>query len=90
MSRVTDVVLQKEEKFFSKAVTHIITTRPIPPEQLQTSPEDEQSISSKGDSGRISATSRTINPSVLGQERKLGNALDTNLQRRAQNQALQL
>ena len=38
----------REEKFFSKAVTHVITTRPIPPELANTSPDDDAKYDSAG------------------------------------------
>jgi regulatory subunit for Cdc7p protein kinase len=55
--------LQQEEKFFSKAVTHVVTTRPIPAE----SPTSETS-STKSGSHPAPGTDdqpRTINPSLL-------------------------
>ncbi|WPG98601.1 Hypothetical protein R9X50_00139400 [Acrodontium crateriforme] len=70
----------REEKFFSKAVTHVVTTRAIPAELITTSPDDE-----KYDNG---AQQKTIQPSLLTQDqRKTTNLLDANLQRRAQSQA---
>lgn len=61
----TDQTLQREEKFFSRAVTHIVTTRPIP-----SSPDTEPSAPSLGSSkttGTLQSQSaqRTINPSLL-------------------------
>ncbi|KAF2804622.1 uncharacterized protein BDZ99DRAFT_397766 [Mytilinidion resinicola] len=50
-SRQAHTLGAREEKFFSKAVTHVVTTRPIPP-------ENDSSSSRKG-------ASRTIDPSVL-------------------------
>lgn len=71
----------REEKFFSKAVTHVVTTRPIPAESLSTSPDDEAHDDP--------ASSRTVQPSALTQEsRKSTNVVDAHLQRRSQHSAL--
>ncbi|KAF7511189.1 hypothetical protein GJ744_005086 [Endocarpon pusillum] len=52
----------QEEKFFSKAVTHIVTTRPIPAE----SPTSETSATSGSQSTNDADDQpRTINPSLL-------------------------
>ncbi|KAF2135890.1 uncharacterized protein K452DRAFT_157755 [Aplosporella prunicola CBS 121167] len=56
----------REEKFFSKDVTHVITTRPIPPEQSVSSSVDlratpSNAITSPESKGEV----RTINPSLL-------------------------
>lgn len=48
--------LQKEEKFFSKSVTHIITTRPIPAEDVSSA-----TSASSGQDEQL----QTINPSLL-------------------------
>lgn len=52
---------QREEKFFSNAVTHVITTRPIPPELG--SVQAEAVTSSTNDSQN--SQPQTINPSLL-------------------------
>jgi regulatory subunit for Cdc7p protein kinase len=71
----------REEKFFSKAVTHVITTRPIPPELTSTSPDD--------DAKYIDAQPKTIQPSALTQnQQRTTSLLDANLQRRTQTQAM--
>lgn len=56
----------REEKFFSKAVTHVVTTRQIPPEQPTSSSVDSRTTSSSAvttqdENGQL----RTINPSLL-------------------------
>ncbi|KAJ5173337.1 hypothetical protein N7492_005930 [Penicillium capsulatum] len=48
----------REEKFFSRLVTHVVTSRPIPPET--TSPVEESAPSGDGD-GNL----QTVNPSML-------------------------
>ena len=55
----------REERFFSKNVTHIITTRAVPPENEQTS--DTNSVTSTMSTEQTSADSQpqTINPSLL-------------------------
>ena len=52
--------LQREEKFFSKDVTHVVTTRPLPAES-KTMTETSQSSSLPS----ISSQPRAINPSIL-------------------------
>ena len=70
----------REEKFFSKAVTHVVTTRPIPSELTGTSPDEDV----KYDNAHL----KTVQPSASGQEqRRTTSLLDANLQRRAQSQA---
>ncbi|OJD33960.1 g1 s regulator [Diplodia corticola] len=58
----------REEKFFSKSVTHVVTTRQIPPEQPASSSVDTRTASSntttataQDEAGHL----RTINPSLL-------------------------
>jgi len=70
----------REEKFFSKAVTHVVTTRPIPPELNGTTPDDD---------GKSDATERkTVQPAAAAQDqRRTTSLLDANLQRRGQSQA---
>jgi regulatory subunit for Cdc7p protein kinase len=54
-------VLQREEKFFSNAVTHVVTTRAIPTEQSHTSgPSVASAVPQQQNS-----QPRTINPSLL-------------------------
>lgn len=55
--------MQQEEKFFSKAVTHIITTRPIPPESPSSDTSSTQPTSQTADNA--DEQPRTINPSLL-------------------------
>ncbi|OBT66916.1 hypothetical protein VE03_04253 [Pseudogymnoascus sp. 23342-1-I1] len=54
----------REEKFFSNAVTHVVTTRTIPPE-LAVSPTDAAVDSSAADANSQSNHPKTINPSLL-------------------------
>jgi regulatory subunit for Cdc7p protein kinase len=71
----------REEKFFSKAVTHVITTRPIPPELTSTSPDDDTKYND--------AQPKTIQPSALAQnQQRTTSLLDANLQRRTQAQSV--
>src|ERR1700728_1558618 len=56
--------VQREEKFFSNAVTHVVTTRPIPREQDISSAETNND-SSNNDSQSLSSNPQTINPSLL-------------------------
>lgn len=44
----------KEEKFFSKAVTHVITTREIPPNINNTSPDDDGNNDSRSNQTSVS------------------------------------
>ncbi|KAL2354947.1 Dfp1/Him1, central region-domain-containing protein [Cryomyces antarcticus] len=92
-SRQIAMLGAKEEKFFSKAVTHVVTTRTIPPEIHTTSPADGQTISSNANASRgDNAGPKTINPSLLDRiadsrsqaaEKKPSSLLDTTLQKRA-------
>lgn len=66
----------REEKFFSKAVTHVITTRQIPPELASTSPDEDAKYST--------AESKSTHSSTLSQHQRTTSLLDANLQRRAQ------
>ena len=71
----------REEKFFSKAVTHVLTTRPIPPELTSTSPD--------GDAKYNDLQPKTTQPSALTQnQQRTTSLLDANLQRRTQTQAV--
>ena len=75
------VLGSREEKFFSKAVTHVITTRPIPSELANASPDDDAKYND--------AQPKTIQPSALTQnQQRTTSLLDANLQRRAQTQAM--
>ncbi|KIN01243.1 hypothetical protein OIDMADRAFT_122891 [Oidiodendron maius Zn] len=51
----------REEKFFSNAVTHVVTTRAIPPEQDQSSAPPSATIGPQVQNNHL----RTINPSLL-------------------------
>lgn len=75
------VLGSREEKFFSKAVTHVLTTRPIPPELTSTSPDDDAKYND--------AQPQTIQPSALTQnQQRTTSLLDANLQRRTQSQTV--
>ena len=68
----------REEKFFSKAVTHVVTTRSIPPEVTSTSPEVEHQDDS--------SLTKTVQQSALSHDqRKTTSLLDAHLQRRTQS-----
>ncbi|PMD35610.1 hypothetical protein L207DRAFT_587903 [Hyaloscypha variabilis F] len=54
----------REEKFFSNAVTHVVTTRSIPPE-LGTSSTETPIASSTADPNSQNSQPQTINPSLL-------------------------
>lgn len=59
---------KREEKFFSNAVTHVVTTRAIPPEQRRTpltTSLDNPITSSTNDSQSQNSQPQTINPSLL-------------------------
>ncbi|KAI5308266.1 hypothetical protein KEM55_006146, partial [Ascosphaera atra] len=58
----TNYLPKKEEKFFSKAVTHVVTTRPIPPE-LQAAPANGH------DPSPADSVAQTVNPSLLEKTR---------------------
>jgi regulatory subunit for Cdc7p protein kinase len=73
--------LQREEKFFSNAVTHVVTTRQIPSE-LTNTPEGDQSASKRDDTH-----GRAVQAGVLSHDlRKTTSLLDASLQRRVQTQ----
>ncbi|GAB7349343.1 hypothetical protein MBLNU459_g8476t3 [Dothideomycetes sp. NU459] len=85
----------KEEKFFSRSVTHVVTTRAIPAEPASTSPEDAHLASSKPEA--VNAHVRTIDPALLGRpqephlsgaQRKTVNLLEATLQARTHTSAL--
>lgn len=69
----------REEKFFSKAVTHVITTRQIPSEATSTSVDDEGKYESKYDAVPMDPA-----PSTTISQRRTTNLLDANIQRRSQ------
>ncbi|KAK4983716.1 Cdc7p-Dbf4p kinase complex regulatory subunit [Elasticomyces elasticus] len=93
-SRQIQVLGAKEEKFFSKAVTHVITTRLIPAES---NPDDASSGSLRAENGSANGGKpKTINPSLLDKvseqpsqplQRNLPASLEGMLQRRAQTTA---
>ena len=79
---------QREEKFFSRSVTHIVTTRSIPSD---TDVSAATSVSSRAASVPAQSSQRTINPSLLdksadlqtvAQSRNGKQALDAISQRR--------
>ncbi|THV95683.1 hypothetical protein D6C86_08925 [Aureobasidium pullulans] len=95
VSRQIQYLGAKEEKFFSRSVTHVVTTRPIPPELASTSFEDGHSTS-KNDSHHTSL--KTIDPSLLdrpqdstltGAQKKTADLLEASLQGRTQASAAQ-
>jgi regulatory subunit for Cdc7p protein kinase len=72
---------QREERFFSNAVTHVVTTRQIPSELTNTSPDDQASIKREDAHGR-----GTIAAALSQDQRKTTSLLDASLQRRVQTQ----
>lgn len=71
----------RTDKFFSKSVTHVITTRPIPAELTSTSPDEDPKYDD--------VASKTAQPAAPGQDqRRTNNLFEANLQRRAQGQAI--
>uniref|UniRef100_A0A2D3UQM3 Related to DBF4-regulatory subunit for Cdc7p protein kinase n=1 Tax=Ramularia collo-cygni TaxID=112498 RepID=A0A2D3UQM3_9PEZI len=68
----------REEKFFSKAVTHVVTTRSIPPERTSTSPDETKYEAAPTKSVQPTSTSTQ-------DQRRTTNLLDAHLQRRSQN-----
>lgn len=97
VSRQIQYLGAKEEKFFSRSVTHVVTTRAIPSELSSTSPEGGHADSSKPEQAHGSM--RTIDPSLLdrsqepalsGAQRKTANLLEATLQGRSHNAALNL
>ncbi|KAI9877180.1 MAG: hypothetical protein M1830_004615 [Pleopsidium flavum] len=60
----------REEKFFSKAVTHIVTTRPLPSENDVTTSIETISPSSTSMGAQPTNQPRTINPSLLDRSAK--------------------
>ena len=57
--------VQREEKFFSKEVTHVVTTRPIPSDHDLKDGTDLITLSSTSASSQTTTQPRTINPSLL-------------------------
>ncbi|KAG2414332.1 hypothetical protein HFD88_003523 [Aspergillus terreus] len=53
----------REEKFFSRLVTHVVTSRPIPPENDTTSPTEFNAESV--DQTTVDGSLQTVNPSLL-------------------------
>lgn len=67
----------REEKFFSKAVTHVVTTRSIPVEPVSTSPDEAK---------YEAAPAKSVQPSTSTRDqRRTTNLLDAHLQRRSQH-----
>lgn len=58
----------REEKFFSKEVTHIVTTRPIPSDHDLKDGTDLTTLSSTSTSSQTTTQPRTINPSLLDRQ----------------------
>ncbi|EME89514.1 uncharacterized protein MYCFIDRAFT_128396 [Pseudocercospora fijiensis CIRAD86] len=48
----------REEKFFSKSVTHVVTTRAVPAETNSTSPDDEGKYDGKQDAAQLDIDAR--------------------------------
>ncbi|KAH6679583.1 Dfp1/Him1, central region-domain-containing protein [Halenospora varia] len=55
----------REEKFFSNAVTHVVTTRTIPPEHEISSAEAAAASSTTNETNSQNSQPQTINPSLL-------------------------
>lgn len=64
-SKFVRVLGAKEEKFFSKDVTHVITTRAVPAESESSSPTENVPPSSSSSQTHGAGQARTINPSFL-------------------------
>lgn len=60
--------VQREEKFFSKEVTHVVTTRPIPSDHDLKDGTDLITLSSTSTSSQTTTQPRTINPSLLDRQ----------------------
>ncbi|KAI5282341.1 hypothetical protein KEM54_002822, partial [Ascosphaera aggregata] len=72
----------KEDKFFSKSVTHVVTTRPIPPEIDASSKgeargDDAASMSKSGIVLAADMSTMTVNPSLLERTREGAVRLDS-------------
>lgn len=65
MHWLTATAHQREENFFSKAVTHVITTRPIPPDDVVKAAAAVPPPTFSEESERIHPK-RTIGPSIMG------------------------
>ncbi|KAG9516203.1 hypothetical protein KCU93_g9246, partial [Aureobasidium melanogenum] len=87
VSRQIQYLGAKEEKFFSRSVTHVVTTRPIPPELASTSFDDGHASKSN----THHASLKTIDPSLLdrpqdstltGAQKKTADLLEASLQGR--------
>nr|OQO21971.1 hypothetical protein B0A51_08523 [Rachicladosporium sp. CCFEE 5018] len=82
LSRLVHHLGSREEKFFSKAVTHVVTTRAIPAELVTTSPDDDQA--QYVNTGTVM---QSTSVTALSQDqRRTTSLLDANLQRRTQTQ----
>ncbi|OTA33288.1 hypothetical protein BTJ68_06133 [Hortaea werneckii EXF-2000] len=69
----------REEKFFSNKVTHVVTTRSIPPELATTSPEDQ---------GKDDSTQQKVSQQNAASDVRKGTfLLDAHMQRRANTHA---
>lgn len=55
--------MKREEKFFSRLVTHVVTSRPVPPEHSATNPSEGNRASVDHTSG--DGLLQTVNPSLL-------------------------
>ena len=62
--------VQREEKFFSKEVTHVVTSRPIPLDNDSRDATDLVTLSSTSTSLQSTAQPRTINPSLLDRQQE--------------------
>lgn len=56
---------QREEKFFSRSVTNVVTTRPVPTGPWDPTPSDGRQVSRQAPSVMSSTQSKTIDPSLL-------------------------
>ena len=65
MLLANDSFVQREEKFFSKEVTHVVTTRPIPSDHDLKDETDTITPSSTSAGSQTATQPRTINPSLL-------------------------
>ncbi|KAJ5899363.1 hypothetical protein N7495_004107 [Penicillium taxi] len=68
LSRQITSLGAREEKFFSRVVTHVVTSRPIPPEIKTTAPTEGDADVANGD-----AHMQTVNPSLLDKHASLKN-----------------
>ena len=68
MLLANDSFVQREEKFFSKEVTHVVTTRPIPSDHDLKDGSDLTTPSSTSTFSQATTQPRTINPSLLDRQ----------------------